>query len=421
MCSNLVKCSRKWPHPWYVCIHTETRPPSKSHLLFCWLLTTWVIHGLPLLCRYSMVAWWWAMSACWYSTIWQTSDKATNQTGKTGWFLQILWTWPHKGRYFIWIRLISGIVGRFFFSPHLLWNYDYPKILRFYMILPSPISILLIGKNGHLGIFYGVTSFLIYVFQDASDQWNPRLNNVDHIHRMDPHGHLSLLLDRSKHGGGHQDDGLCSQMKHSQIYSFPRKKGLCWEKIWRHKWDTLIYRYVHDMHVAFNTWFLRLEQFAVVGILWYRWNLGTRSHCGPVCRHANSAERQAPSVSFQWTPSFHDALQPVRWHNTYTEKRKKGVDFTKKCRTFWTYGKIWPLWRHICHISPTSNGSYKRHLWTWSLDPNTAIIKSVSVEIGWQQTLPLSETDQQLMVQWLTSWWFQPIWKIFVKLGIFPK
>ena len=114
-------------------IHTETRPPSKSHLLFCWLLTTWVIHGLPLLCRYSMVAWWWAMSACWYSTIWQTSDKATNQTGKTVWFLQILWTWPDKSRYFIWICLISGIVGRFFFwLPIYYGTTTIPRILRFY-------------------------------------------------------------------------------------------------------------------------------------------------------------------------------------------------------------------------------------------------------------------------------------------------
>ena len=138
----------------YVYIYTETRPPSKSHLLFCWLLTTWVIHGLPLLCRYSMVAWWWAMSACWYSTIWQTSDKATNQTVKTAWFLQILRTWPDKGRYFIWLCLISEIVGRFFFlgSPFTMELRLSPEYLDFTKG-PSPISILSIGKTGHLGIF----------------------------------------------------------------------------------------------------------------------------------------------------------------------------------------------------------------------------------------------------------------------------
>ena len=28
--------------------------------------------------------------------------------------------------------------------------------------------------------------------------------------------------------------------------------------------------------------------------------------------------------------------------------------------------------------------------------------------------------DQRILVKY-TSWWFQPIWKILVKMGIFPK
>ena len=43
------------------------------------------------------------------------------------------------------------------------------------------------------------------------------------------------------------------------------------------------------------------------------------------------------------------------------------------------------------------------------------VSESYSCEIG----APLSKNpDHQITI---TSWWFQPLWKILVKMGIFPK
>lgn len=73
-------------------------------------------------------------------------------------------------------------------------------------------------------------------------------------------------------------------------------------------------------------------------------------------------------------------------NNTYTEKRKKGVCFTKICRTFWTYGKTWPIGRHMSYFT-----NLKRILQKTSVNmifgSKHSNLKSVSVEIGWQQTL----------------------------------
>ena len=33
----------------------------------------------------------------------------------------------------------------------------------------------------------------------------------------------------------------------------------------------------------------------------------------------------------------------------------------------------------------------------------------------------MNDNDLSNHYQWITGWWFQPIWKIFVKMEIFPQ
>ena len=46
----------------------------------------------------------------------------------------------------------------------------------------------------------------------------------------------------------------------------------------------------------------------------------------------------------------------------------------------------------------------------------------VTVDLLWNLCLPNPiETTTSSVFPYITSWWFQPSWKIFVKMGIFPK
>ena len=54
-------------------------------------------------------------------------------------------------------------------------------------------------------------------------------------------------------------------------------------------------------------------------------------------------------------------------------------------------------------------------------------IESLECESGWDRDLKRSCSQSVAggqshgMESGITSWWFQPIWKILVKIGIFPK
>ena len=60
-------------------------------------------------------------------------------------------------------------------------------------------------------------------------------------------------------------------------------------------------------------------------------------------------------------------------------------------------------------IGPRKEGSM---MWWQVLEPAVAVIlfPLFATEVSWTPLIP-----------WITNWWFQPIWKILVKLDHFPK
>ena len=205
---------------------------------------------------------------------------------------------------------------------------------------------------------------------------DPWLKNVDKT-SDEPMGTLACSC-RSKHGyqiwWGHQDCGYVPKLSTLKSTDFLQKRTV-WENS-ETQWDTLIYRNVHDMHVA------RMNSAQKI------WNTEPLWPCVSsckLCRKTGSFCIFSMNSFFSWCSTTCALTQHV---HRKTQKRRLFHQKMPNVLDIWQN-----MIRHICHISPTSNGSYKRHLWTWSL---AAIIKPVSVEIGWQQTFPFLKQMEQI-------------------------
>ena len=142
----------------------------------------------------------------------------------------------------------------FFWLPIYYGTTTIPEYLDFTKG-PSPISISSIGNSDIWGyskcdIFSSMSSRMLL-------QWNHGWKTLTK-HRIHSR-HLSLLLSGRKDGPksgdlGHQDCGYVPKLSTLKSTDFLEKRTV-WENS-ETQWDTLIYRYVHDMHVTSNMWFL---------------------------------------------------------------------------------------------------------------------------------------------------------------------
>ena len=98
---------------------------------------------------------------------------------------------------------------------------------------------------------------------------------------------------------------------------------------------------------------------------------------------------------------------------------------TKKISSWWFH----PIWKilisQILESSPNFSVKTPKHIWvaTTYLDLNSPSLRRF--KFNWH---PLEGAGRQEVhnfwlqpLQTISSWWFQPLWKILVKMGIFPK
>ena len=208
------------------------------------------------------------------------------------------------------------------------------------------------------------------------------------------HGHLSLLLDRQKGwsqiwGFGAPGLWLCSQIKHSQIYRFPPKKSV-WEKIWRHS-ETNSYTDMSMICMLPPT----PGSFGWNRLLSYE-SCDTDELCSKNMEHGAIVALRVVMQTLQKDRLllylFNELLLFMMLYNlcadtTRTQKNaKKAFISPKNAERFGHMAKY-----DTAYLSYFTN--LKRILQKTSL---AAIIKPVSVEIGWQQTFPFLKQMEQI-------------------------
>ena len=132
---------------------------------------------------------------------------------------------------------------------------------------------------------------------------------------------------------------------------------------------------------------------------------GETTKHGKICHHYCLLNCPCHVSGCQW--NFHEC-----WVLNFNQIILNTVEIEIKWRS-----PSWNSWKKKTKKQQRNQGFYDAKPPHFSQAESTGIVKSWHITTG----LAYLPTWKPIKNQPSTSWWFQPNWKIFVKLGIFPK